>query len=294
MTNTVAIDINGEVFPVRAIAGGLDPAQFLLPQGKFRLGQDQWSGALLTSLGPVASSGSPEAGIELRYPYQYLGLVGYEPVSRRITLGYGDAKSQAAEVIRPIVPIGVIETNTTRLQELARAAQFDGAAATIVREVDVADTQADAADMHVTLGDVTAPLVFRADADPALIEAVRDLLPMRGTATNTYAGGPITRFWNELGGREGETPLPLTSSATTQVLAPGGLYYLPSEPWRGFRFVLREPTIMRSAVAGGALKLAPVAMVNGSLEGLAAIAATLRADGRQRMTFTRAPEPDAL
>jgi hypothetical protein len=288
MASSITISVGGREFAARPIGdsslwGGL----FRSPQ-TVRLAQDQWSGGLLKSLEAALAPASSVPGHAVSYTYQYVGLLGFEPSDGRIVLGYGDAKSQIAELLRPIVPIAVVEHDVEELAKLCNDAQFGGALEAIIAESrsepPVRPTLS--TDFVVTLGDVRANAAFRADADVELAAALRAALPLRGTATNTHSGGPLTRFWNVTGGAEGETPLPLSDGAhMSQVLRPGNMYYLPKRPWRGFRLALREPTIMRSAVAGGANRLAPVAAIIDHLEDLAEVAAQLRTTGQMPMAF---------
>ena len=291
MSHEIGLSVGGRDFAARTF--GSEPTAIVraLAGNSFQCVQDEWSGGLLKSLQTGVVGDGIVTAEATRFTYQYAGLLGYEPVSGRVTLAYGDAKSQIAESLRPVVPLAVVEAELDELVKLCHAAQFTGAVKVAIG-AQAAPRPASArppADLVASLGDVSAPMAFHADADPALVGAIRELLPMSGTATNTHSGGPLTRFWNILGGTEGETPLPLAEAATlTHVLRPGHMYYLPKPPWRGFRLALREPTIMRSAVAGGANTLAPVAVVLAGLEDLSRLAARLSVTGRVPMRFEAA------
>lgn len=285
MAEWIALRIGGRDFAARPLGGASRRAEILgsLP-GTVRLVQDEWSGALLKSV--ETSPGEAPSADGARYTYQYAGLLGYEPVDGRLVLAYGDAKSQVTEVLRPVVPLAVVEHDLDALAKTCNAVQFNGALGMTLAEVAPPVRETPPADFVIALGDVRAPAAFRADADAELVRGFTDLLPMTGTATNTHSSGPLTRFWNDLGGEEGETPLPLGESANLQrVLRPGHMFYLPKPPWRGFRLALREPTIMRSAVGGGASSLAPLAVVLDRLDDLTEVAAALPMTGRVPLRF---------
>ena len=292
MRDTIAVNVGGREFAARTFAS--ESAGMILRAlgGRlFQCVQDEWSGGLLKSLQTGVLEDGTVAIDAPWFTYQYAGLLGLELVSGRVTLAYGDAKSQIEESPRPVVPLAEVQDELDELVKLCRAAQFTGAVDVAIGEhgpthLPLAQPPAD---LVVRLGAVSASMAFCADADPALVSAFRDLLPLSGTATNTHSGGPLTRFWNILGGAEGETPLPLGETAKlSQVLRPGRMYYLPKAPWRGFRLALREPTIMRSAVAGGASTLAPVAVVLNPLADLSQVAARLSVIGRVPMRFEAA------
>lgn len=290
MSSGISISIAGQTFTARPLGDLALGASILsaLADKDIHLVQDQWSGGLLKSLEADLAPELTTPADAATYSYQYLGLIGFEPVERRLAVAYGDAKSQVAEALRPVIPIAVVEQELDLLKETGNALQFEGAASIDI-STDAGDPPRGArveADFTVSLGGVRARAAFLPDADPELVRSFRSRLPLAGTATNTHSGGPLTRFWNEVGGVEGETPLDHgDAAARSQVLRPGHMYYLPTRPWRGFRLALREPTIMRSAVGGGASRLAPLAVLLDHRAELARVAADLPVTGRVPLRF---------
>jgi hypothetical protein len=57
---------------------------------------------------------------------------------------------------------------------------------------------------------------------PRAAAAFAAVLPATGKATNTYASGPLTRFWNAARGRQDETPLDVPESEATASTLYGG------------------------------------------------------------------------
>jgi len=56
---------------------------------------------------------------------------------------------------------------------------------------------------------------FARGLSPRATAALAAALPLTGKATNTYGSGPLTRFWNAVGGPQGETPLDVPGNEVT-------------------------------------------------------------------------------
>jgi hypothetical protein len=97
------------------------------------------------------------------------------------------------------------------------------------------------------------------------------------------------RFWNEVGGTQGRTPL--TYNADEAALAqatlhPGRIYYLPKPTHAGLRITLRTPAIMRSPTGGPGLTLLPLGQLIGDWTEFAAIAERLQLTGAKPMSIS--------
>jgi hypothetical protein len=131
---------------------------------------------------------------------------------------------------------------------------------------------------------IALPLA-RACAEPVLLEGISPsttssfaaLLPVVGKATNTYASGPLTRFWNATGGAQGETPLEVPESEITAATLYRGGYYLSTKPYRGIRISAVEPT----AMGGGRSALAPLFRFVGNWSKFAVQAGLLTMEGEK-------------
>src|SRR5207248_6382304 len=97
-----------------------------------------------------------------------------------------------------------------------------------------------------------------------------------GTATSSYGSGPLTRFWNAVGGPQGETPLEVPDAEVTATTLYGGGYYLNTKPWRGIRISAQEPT----AMGGGRSTLAPLFRFVGDWSAFGEQAARLTMEGQ--------------
>lgn len=253
-----------------------------------QFGHGQWSGAMMCSLGPVpASAVAGERGA----PFQHPGLVVLDPTSGGLAICYGQGRLNPDSLPALPIPVAQIGGDLAPLVEIGRAMQWDGAAPFVVSRSDDQETppapqpSEPGRTIDVELDDVAVAATLLEATSPTAAAAFAALLPLAGRATNTYASGPLTRFWNPAGGVEGETPLAVGERDARQViLYPGVLYYLPSSPWRGIR-IAREATMMRGAVGGGDTKLIPLARFDGDWAAFARKAERLRVEGAKPMRF---------
>jgi hypothetical protein len=165
------------------------------------------------------------------------------------------------------------------LEAFGKSLQFDGAQPLRItrssdQETAVARPEPEGRRLLVTLGDAQVSAVLLEGISPFATDALARRLPLVGTATNTVSSGPLTRFWDPVGGPEGETPLELdgdepdgrlapSDDAHQQILYPGFMYYLPSRPWRGIRTAFRDATVMKGALSSESPSLVPLAQFIG-------------------------------
>lgn len=252
-----------------------------------RMVQDEWSGAVLRSMEVTPSL---PAG-DVPAPYQYPGLLVACP-DGRIALCYGEGRLQDAFGPIRAVPVAEVLDFDVAFAECCRAVQFAGATEVAIRErssTAAPEGSSVAPRITLALGRATASATLLVDASPVLLRSFRSLLPLKGRATNTYSSGPLTRFWNDDGGPEGETPMEYAEAeagAAHRVLRPGHIYYQPERPWRGIRIPLQDATTMRGALGGAGLRLLPLARLEGDWSAVAAEARGLIEGGARPMRLT--------
>jgi hypothetical protein len=223
------------------------------------------------------------------YGYQQPGLLMLDPLSCELALCFGRGRLQNA--IGPIaaVPLAEIGGDLTELNERGERLQFDGAQPITVLAAEdqsspLADPPLRGRRIALTLAGARAEAVLLEDVSPHGAAAMAAALPLVGRATNTYASGPLTRFWNAAGGKEGETPLDVPDAeVNTSTLYRGG-YYLNTSPWRGIRISAHEPT----AMGGGRSLLAPLFRFVGNWSTFAEQAAKLTMEGQRDLRIDRA------
>lgn len=240
--------------------------------------QDQYSAQIMR----ITSRLEVDAARDRAFAYQQPGLLMLDPSTSQLALCFGRGRLQNA--LGPIgaLPIAEIGGDLTELCERGDRLQFEGAQA--IRFALSADQESPLADaplkgQHIvlTLGGVRAEATLLEEVSPRAAAALAAVLPLSGKATNTYASGPLTRFWNSAGGAQGETPLDVPESeATASTLYAGG-FYLPTPPWRGIRIAAQEPT----AMGGGRSLLVPLFRFVGDWSDFAAQAATLTMEGQK-------------
>jgi hypothetical protein len=206
-----------------------------------------------------------------------------------VCFGQGRLNDQSG----PLTPIPVAEIgdNLQSLASFGNSLQWIGAqpvriSASRDQESPLAQDLPLGPKIEVNLNGVATTATLLADQSPGVVRSFLEALPLTGRGTNTYASGPLTRFWNDLGGEEGETILDVgDDDPRQQVLYPGYIYYQPNPPWRGFR-IAREATMMRGAFGGGsALKLIPLARLDGDWSSFYEEAAALLLHGAKPMTL---------
>lgn len=259
-----------------------------------RARHDDWSGELARL--HVGLAPSPIG--DLPVPYQHGGLIVLDPASGDLAIAYGQGRLQNGFGPLPAVPVAAIGGDVAPLATLLGRLQFTGAVP--VRVTVSADQRSPLAEaprppgprLHVRLGDASAEAALLESVSPRTAAALRALLPLSGTATNTYSSGPLVRFWNPAGGPEGETPLAVEPPEAGEViLRPGHLYYFTSLPWRGIRIAARDATVMRNAIAGSSLtRLTPFAALVGNWSAFRAQAEQLQDDGATPLRFDALPE----
>lgn len=258
---------------------------------EMRAVQSEWSGDVMDLFdGPpldIASTAEP-------CPFQYPGQLVYEARTGRLALCFGEGRWQDGFGPLAAIPVTRIATGLNRLREFGRRLQFIGAQPLSIAIADSAPLPADdlsgGRPIEIALGDAVAHAVLLERSSPSLAGSLAALLPLRGTATNTYASGPLTRFWNEAGGPEGATTLDADGAsavAQRQSLAmPGYVYYMPTAPYNGLRIAARSATVMKSALPGGGRSpLFPVAKLVDDWQAFRAVAANLRFTGALTMTI---------
>jgi hypothetical protein len=242
--------------------------------------QDQYSAQIMriTSRLEVDPTGDRAFG------YQHPGLLMLDPSTSELALCFGRGRLQNA--LEPIgaIPIAEISEDLTELKMRGDRLQFDGAGP--IRFSRSADQDSPLADpllngqrITLILGGVRAQAVLLEDVSPMATKAFAAVLPVSGYATNTYASGPLTRFWNSAGGLQGETPLEVPDSEVTASTLYAGGYYLPTRPWRGIRIAAQAPT----AMGNGRSLLAPVFRFVGDWSAFAQQASTLTMDGQKEL-----------
>jgi hypothetical protein len=178
------------------------------------------------------------------------------------------------------------------LEKEGNELQFEGAREmTISRSADqtspLPEREPGGRRMKVTLGRATVEAVLLESTAATIAPAFARQLPMKGFATNTYGSGPLTRFWNEKGGPEGETIVELPEGApdpSHAVLIPGYLYYLPRSPWRGVRIASRDAAAM-GLQSGSGMTLHPFARFVGDWDAFVEEAAKLGVEGKKPISF---------
>lgn len=249
--------------------------------------QDRYSGQVMR----VEAVLRLETGGDRTYGYQQPGLVMLDPVTGQIAVCFGRGRLQNALGPLPAVPLAEIGGDLAELTPRGDRLQFDGARPIeFRRSMDQRSPLAEPSHrgrrIVVTLDGVRAEAVLLEDVSPTTTAAFAAILPVEGKATNTYASGPLTRFWNATGGREGETPLDVPEAEATATTLYGGGYYLPIKPWRGVRISAQEPT----AMGAGHMSLTPLFRLIGDWAMFRAAAARLTLEGEKPMRIELAQE----
>jgi len=216
------------------------------------------------------------------YGYQQPGLVMLDPTTSQLAVCFG--RGRLLNALGPIgaIPIAEIGGDLSELNQRGDQLQFQGAAPIAFgpsrdQVSPLAEPPASGRRIALTLSGARAEAVLREDISPVAASGFAALLPVAGKATNTYASGPLTRFWNANGGPQGETPLDVPDNEITSTTLYGGGYYLSTKPYRGIRISAQEPT----AMGGGRSALAPVFRFVGDWSAFAAQAALLTMDGQK-------------
>ena len=225
---------------------------------------------------------SADLGGDRAYGYQQSGLLMLDRVSGEVALCFGRGRLQDALGPVAAIPLAEIGGDLTELTARGDRLQFDGAKPIEFRPSSdqssrLAEPSHRGRRLVVTLDGVPAEAVLLEELSPVTTAAFVAALPAEGKATNTYASGPLTRFWNRTGGKEGETPLDVPDSEATAATLYGGGYYLPARPWRGIRISAQEPT----AMGGGRLALTPLFRFTGDWFAFRAVCARLTLEGEK-------------
>lgn len=271
--------------------------------------QDSWGGEVLRLTGGRLDLSDVQAASSW---YMHPGLLGVNLLTGEMALGYGQGRLMDG---RGPLPMARLATFSTNIQELSDWGLFADTRGAKQVQLDVSTGSADPGDdsagaagssqIAVILGGTRATAVLLDEWAPLTCSALRAVLPLSGLATNTIFSGPLVRFWNELGGPNGETPLecrdgqyqmalptPITERTRAgrgltvageraqDILYPGYLYYLPRRPWRGIRIAAGEATRM-----GGGY-LVPFARFVGDWREFSGRASTLLETGAQRMSLS--------
>lgn len=253
-----------------------------------RAAHGQWSGAIFRMLEHAPFD---LAQRDRAWGFQHPGLVVFEPNAGELAICYGQGRLVAPTAIVTPIPVAEIGGDLQPLAKLGVSFQFDGAKPIRFRRSD--DQQAPPAappalagrKIELRLGAATATATLLEDSAPHATAALAALLPASGRATNTYSGGPLTRFWNAAGGPEGETPLEVEDLEPGQpLLYPGYIYYLPSRPWRGIR-IPYEATAMGGASSGPSPRLVPLARFDGDWSAFKDEASRILIEGAKPMAL---------
>jgi hypothetical protein len=225
---------------------------------------------------------SVDSADDRSYGYQQPGLLMLDPMTGELAICFGRGRLQ--NVLGPIVaiPIAEIGGDLRELDLRGERLQSEGAGSIIFapsqdQESPLAEPPASGRRIALTLATARAEAVLLEDVSPSAASGFAALLPLVGTATNTFASGPLTRFWNPNGGVQGETPLDVPESEVNANTLYGGGYYLSTPPFRGIRIAAVEPT----AMGGGRAALAPVFRFVGDWSGFAAQADLLTMEGQK-------------
>ena len=249
--------------------------------------QDQYSAQIMriTSRLEVNPAGDRAFG------YQYSGLLMLDPTTSQLALCFGRGRLQNALAPIGAIPIAEIGGDLTELNLRGDRLQFDGAASIRFslsedQESPLADPPLNGQRIALMLGGVRADAVLLESISPRATRAFAAALPVSGYATNTYASGPLTRFWNSTGGPQGETPLEVPENELSASTLYAGGYYLATRPWRGIRIAAQEPT----AMGNGRSQLAPVFRFVGDWSAFATQTLTLTMEGQKelRIEFSQA------
>jgi hypothetical protein len=253
---------------------------------KGRALQDQYSAQIMR----ITSRLDVEPAADRAFAYQHAGLLMLDPTTCDLALCFGRGRLQNA--LGPIgaIPIAEIGGDLGELNRRGDQLQFEGAQPIEFhlsrdQESPLADPASRGRRITLTLAGSQAWAVLLEELSPRAAAAFAAVLPLTGKATNTYASGPLTRFWNPAGGPQGETPLDVPDSEVTASTLYAGGYYLPTSPWRGIRIAAQEPT----AMGGGRSLLAPVFRFTADWSGFAAQAATLSMDGQKELRIELQP-----
>jgi hypothetical protein len=242
--------------------------------------QDQYSAQIMriTSRLEVDPAGDRVFG------YQHAGLLMLDPTTSQPALCFGRGRLQNS--LGPIgaIPIAEIGGDLTELNVRGDRLQFDGAQSihfsqSSDQDSPLADPPLEGQRIVLTLAGSRAEAVLLEEVSPRAAAAFAAVLPLSGKATNTYASGPLTRFWNSAGGPQGETPLDVPDSETIASTLCAGGYYLSTPPWRGIRIAAQEPT----AMGGGRSLLAPVFRFVADWSTFATQAASLTMEGQKEL-----------
>jgi len=238
-----------------AVAGLLERLPLDLP-----VVQESWSRDVFVGTAPVALPVGP--GDE-RAPYQYPGLLMYDPKYDRLAVCYGDGRLQDGFAPIEAVALAAVAGDLRELEAFGRSLQFDGVQ-TLRLEVgdEPGPVPVSAPEtgrrVTVSLGDAVATAVLLEERTPKTADLFASLLPLSGFGTNSISSGPFTRFWNEAGGPEGQTLLEVDEDESRQLIggstnryfspvvaAPGYLYYNQTPSYQGIRIAARAATIQR-------------------------------------------------
>lgn len=254
-----------------------------------RVRHDDWSGDLARFRIGGALRGTGGTPV----PFQHPGLLFVDPATGDLATVYANGRLQDGIGPLPAIPVADIGGDLAPLAALLHDLQFSGAVP--VRVAVSADQLSPLAPpprptgrrIRMRLGAATVSATLLEAVSPRSAAAFHALLPLSGRATNTYSSGPLVRFWNPTGGREGETPLGVEPTEPTQVLLrPGHLYYLPTHPWRGVRIAVRDATAMKGAIGGlGTSRLVPLAALDHPWDAFRIEAERLLDDGAKPLTF---------
>jgi hypothetical protein len=283
------IDIRFESLQLRArLLGRWAPATVATFQDALpiesRAVQDQYSAQIMR----ITTRLDVAPAADRAFGYQPAGLLMLDPTTGELALCFGRGRLQNA--LGPIgaIPIAEIGGDLDELARRGEQLQFEGArpiqfCLSQDQESPLADPPLKGPRITLTLAGACAEAILLEELSPRAATAFAAVLPLTGKATNTYASGPLTRFWNPAGGPQGETPLDVPESEVTASTLYAGGYYLPTPPWRGIRIAAQEPT----AMGGGRSLLAPVFRFVGDWSAFAAQAATLTMDGQKELRIER-------
>jgi len=240
--------------------------------------QDQYSSQVMR----LTSRLDVDAPGDRRYGYQQPGLLMLDPTAGELALCFGRGRLHNA--IGPIfaVPLAEIGGDLSELNARGDRLQFEGSQPIRVTKSEdqtspLMDPPMRGRRIALILADARAEAVLLDEVSPRGAAALAAALPLLGRATNTYASGPLTRFWNSAGGKEGETPLDVPDAEVNTSTLYGGGYYLNTSPWRGIRISAQEPT----AMGGGRSLLAPLFRFVGDWSAFAEQAAKLTMEGQR-------------
>gem|GEM_PF-1202563 len=254
---------------------------------------DEWSGQVVLSIDhPAIETGPGDRAV----PFAHPGLVVVDAATGALAVAYGPGQFRDGFGSRRAVPVARIGGDLGPLAVAGTRLQYDGATALVVRRAEdqlapLAEPPAEPGrEIEVLVAGVVTRGRLLEGSAPRTAAALARILPIAGTATNTFLSGPLLRVRTRAaGGADDETPLDVEGVENGhRVLYPGYVYYRAVKP-RGLRIVARDATTMSGDPFTTAMPLTPVARLEGDLAGIRRVAERLKLDGAKPIAIRLVP-----